>query len=165
MAQRPSPSQEGASAVGPRAHLYATFDWPFYESKDCWSAAWPQGRRYFSLACRNASGVVPFNDAKQRWLFLYAKFSKETGTVSTFFWKGALISLIWNWEKWKQWLWMKWTEGWADVGCLKSRGVAQLDLCLVHIFELLWLGQRGKNATKPNHNWLYSGGNMEMCSL
>lgn len=35
---------------------------------------------------------------------------------------------------------------------LKSRGVAQLDLCLHHVFELLWLREREKEGEwKQNH--------------
>lgn len=69
-----------------------------------------------------------------------------------------------NWEEQKQWPWMKWTEGWADVGCLKSRGVAQLDLCLARVFELLWLRVRERKLTKPHQSW-GSRENMEKCRL
>lgn len=53
------PSQEGACTVSPHAHLYAMFEWPFSGSKDCWSAALPQGLCHFSLECGNTTSVDP----------------------------------------------------------------------------------------------------------
>lgn len=128
------------------------------------SAAWPEGVCHFSLACRNASSGIPFNDAKQRWLFLYDKFSKEAGAVSTFFWKGALISLI-------------------KLGDMEAVAVNEMDRGLgrCRLFKIqsgspvgslpcphLWIAltlREEKNATKPNHNWLYSGGNVQSAVL
>lgn len=50
---------------------------------------------------------------------------------------------------------------------LKSRGVAQLDLCCHHALTWTERKRESKNKiTKPHHNWLYSQEeNRQMCNL
>lgn len=150
-AQRPGLSQEGACTVSPHAHLYAMFEWPFYGSKDCWSAALLQGLCHFSLECGNTSSVVPkmqFTGDCFCMINIPEKpdaesfFRKEDEWVSHANGRNKISGHEWNGQR----------DGQMLAVSLKSRGVAQVDLCLHHVFELLWLFERERGERKQNHN-------------